>query len=130
MNGIGNRIRSRRNELGLSVEDLAALIGKDRATVYRYENGDIENLPLTVLIPLSSALKTTPADLMGIGEYQENVVRWLAETDAEKSGRKLGKSLIDRKLTTAFHKSIELSDDDKEMVISFVNRLYEGRANS
>jgi len=62
---VGERIKARRKELGFSVDDLAAKLGKNRATVYRYENGEIENLPTTVLEPLAKALLTTPADLMG-----------------------------------------------------------------
>lgn len=62
---IGNRIKQRRLELALTVDDLADLIGKSRATIYRYENGDIENMPTTILEPLASALHTTPAYLMG-----------------------------------------------------------------
>lgn len=62
---IGNRIRDKRMELGLSVDDLAAMLGKNRATVYRYENGNIENLPIGVLEPLAHALQTTPGYLIG-----------------------------------------------------------------
>ncbi|WP_270432801.1 helix-turn-helix domain-containing protein [Blautia faecis] len=61
----GDRIKQRRLELGLSADDLGAKIGKSRATIYRYENGDIENMPTPVLEPLAKALDTTPADLMG-----------------------------------------------------------------
>lgn len=38
---VGQRIQERRKELKMSVETLANKIGKSRATVYRYENGDI-----------------------------------------------------------------------------------------
>ena len=62
---IGERIRQRGEELGLSVDDLAKKLGKHRATVYRYENGNIENMPADVLIPIAQALLTTPAELMG-----------------------------------------------------------------
>lgn len=62
---IGNRIKQRRIELDISADELADMIGKSRATVYRYENGYIEKLPTTVLEPLASALQTTPAYLMG-----------------------------------------------------------------
>ena len=62
---IGQRIKSRRNELGLSVDEVAYKLGKNRATIYRYENDDIKDLPITVLEPLAKALETTPADLMG-----------------------------------------------------------------
>lgn len=66
----GDRIKQRRIELGLSVDELAEKTGKSRATIYRYENGDIENMPTPVLEPLAKALETTPADLMGWGEYE------------------------------------------------------------
>lgn len=62
---IGERIRERRKELGISVDELAEKLGKNRATIYRYESSDIEKLPTTVLEPLSVALRTTPAYLMG-----------------------------------------------------------------
>ena len=62
---IGQRIKARRNELGLNVDELAVRLGKNRATVYRYENDDIKELPISILEPLAHALYTTPADLMG-----------------------------------------------------------------
>lgn len=63
--GIGEKIKKRREELQLSADQLATLINKNRATVYRYENEDIEALPSSILIPLAKALKTTPGDLIG-----------------------------------------------------------------
>lgn len=62
---VGERIKDRRIELGLSVDDLAKRLNKNRATVYRYENSYIENMPVGVLEPLAVALNTTPAYLMG-----------------------------------------------------------------
>lgn len=62
---VGERIKKRRVSLGLSVDEVADTLGKNRATVYRYESNDIENLPAKVLAPLAEALKTTPAYLMG-----------------------------------------------------------------
>lgn len=44
---------------------MAALINKNRAAVYRYENENIEALPSSILIPLAKALETTPGDLIG-----------------------------------------------------------------
>ena len=62
---IGERIKKRREDLNMSVEALAKIIGKSRATIYRYENGDIEKLPTDMLIPFAEALSTTPQYLMG-----------------------------------------------------------------
>ena len=55
---VHERIKCRRNELNMSVDELANKLNKNRATIYRYEKGDIENLPLDIL-------ETTPQYLMG-----------------------------------------------------------------
>lgn len=62
---LGERIKTRRRELSISVDELAKRINKNRATIYRYEKGDIGNLPLDILEPLSKALDTSPQYLMG-----------------------------------------------------------------
>ena len=62
---IGDRIKMRRLQIGLSVDQVAEKIGKNRATVYRYESNDIGKFPLDILYPLADALQTTPAYLMG-----------------------------------------------------------------
>jgi transcriptional regulator with XRE-family HTH domain len=57
--------------LKMSADELAKRLGKDRSTIYRYEKGDIENLPLDILEPIVKALNTTPQYLMGWEEVQE-----------------------------------------------------------
>lgn len=61
---IGDFIQKRRKALGLSADDLAVKIGKNRATIYRYESSYIEKLPSDVLVPLAEALHITPGDLI------------------------------------------------------------------
>lgn len=61
----GERIKQRRIELGLSVDEVAEKLGKNRATIYRYESNDIENFPVGTLEPLAKILETTPAQLIG-----------------------------------------------------------------
>lgn len=74
---IGKRIRNRRKELGLSADDLAEAIGKDRTTIYRYERGAIEKLPTNILVPIAEALHTTPAYLMGWDDDPMDYEEWL-----------------------------------------------------
>ena len=89
---IGERIKQRRIDLGLSADDLANAIGKNRATIYRYENGNIENLPITILEPLAKALHTTPADLLGrtlekeplkLSALEERIIMKLRQLNSE-----------------------------------------------
>ena len=88
---IGERIRQRRLDLGLSADDVAAALGKNRATVYRYESNDIEKLPTTVLEPLAEVLKTTPAYLMGWDTDQEKEV-FLVDERAKRISEAIEKS--------------------------------------
>ena len=62
---VGERLKTLRKEKGISVDKLAEIIGKDRATIYRYESSEIEKMPTSVLEPLCKALNTTPSYLMG-----------------------------------------------------------------
>ena len=65
---LGNRLKQRRLELGISVDELAKKINKNRATIYRYENSEIENIPATIVQKLAEVLQTTPVSLMGYDE--------------------------------------------------------------
>lgn len=65
INTIGKRIQILRKQKGMSVTTFAKAIGKSRATVYRYEDNEIEEIPYTVLIPIANVLNTTPEYLMG-----------------------------------------------------------------
>ena len=61
---VGALIQKYRKEAGLSVQDLADAIGKDRSTIYRYEKGEIEKLPSDLLVPVANALGVSPAQLI------------------------------------------------------------------
>lgn len=83
---VGQRIKERRKELGISADELGKRIGKNRATIFRYENGDIEKLPIDVLKPIAEALLTTPRELMG-WEDEENT--------APENGSGMSKAKLD-----------------------------------
>lgn len=62
---IGERIKHRREELGIAQKQLAELIGSSKQNLYKYENGIIANIPADKIESLAKALHTTPAYLMG-----------------------------------------------------------------
>lgn len=61
----GERMKQRRKEIGFSAEKVAERLGVSPATIYRYEKGDIEKVPVDSLAELAKILQTTPAYLMG-----------------------------------------------------------------
>lgn len=62
---VGERIKRRREELKMSADDLGELVGKNRATIYRYEKNEIENMPYSIIEKLAKVLRVSPAYLMG-----------------------------------------------------------------
>lgn len=62
---IGNKIKLRRKELGLSAEIIAEKVGVSPATIYRYESGEIRNLKSSILRPIASVLGVDLYDLVG-----------------------------------------------------------------
>lgn len=66
----GERLRVLRKQLGISADDVAKALNVSRATIFRYEKGDIEKVPGSKLEPLAKVLHTTPAYLMGWEEDQ------------------------------------------------------------
>ena len=61
----GERMKFRRKQIGLSAEKVADMLNVSPATIYRYENGDIEKVPGNRLEPIAEALCTTASYLMG-----------------------------------------------------------------
>lgn len=64
-------MKKRRKEIGFSAEKVAERLGVSPATIYRYEKGDIEKVPVDSLTELAKILQTTPAYLMGWEDQPE-----------------------------------------------------------
>ncbi len=109
---IGTRIKLRRKELGFTADEVADRLGKNRATIYRYESDEIENLPLTILEPLAKVLQTSPEYLMGWNNTSEKL-------------KDLNKSFKVTKLISAVSalniKDEELSEEDINNIIQFID---------
>lgn len=109
---IGNRIKKRRIEIGLSQEDLAVTLGyKSRSSINKIEK-DGRGLPQSKIIEIAHALNTTPAYIMGWTD-DSTLVRDHAFdlTDFEKT------------LIFEYRKSDEIA---KEMVHRALNISFRG----
>lgn len=71
MSEIYRRIRERRLELGLTVEDLAKKMGyKDKSSISKIENGKAD-IPQSKVEAFAKALDTTTAYLLGVDEEKD-----------------------------------------------------------
>lgn len=65
MESVQDKIKKRRKELGLSLEDVAKALNVNKSTVLRYESKSIEKMPIDVIPPLAKILRCSPEYLMG-----------------------------------------------------------------
>ena len=65
MNTKGKKILEARKNAGLTMEELGKLVGVSRATIKRYESGEIANIPDEKIEKIAKATKVSEAFLMG-----------------------------------------------------------------
>lgn len=71
MTNIGNKIKERREALGLSQDELAERMGyKSRSTIAKIEKG-VNDVTQTNIVKFAKVLKTTPAYLMDWEQAQQ-----------------------------------------------------------
>ena len=95
------RIKQRRKDLGLRAEDVAERIGVSRSTMFRYENGEIEKLPINHLVPIAKALHTSVDYLMG----------W---TEDEKEPIPMDEDRLDQEFVRLFE---QLGNEQKDRIV-------------
>lgn len=124
---VGERIRQRRKELNLSVEEVAKRLNKNRATVYRYESDDIENLPITIIKPLADVLETTPSYLMGWANNSESTLKeetyYITETTSSIVAKNSAQYSVDDRFSRLKKYMDLLNDDGKEEAIKRIKEL-------
>lgn len=104
---IGEQIKKRRKELGMSAEDLGKATGRSRATVYRLENGDTSSFTLETLSTMAAALGVPLSYLMDDEFTKENSTATQVDELFEKYGALM--SALDT-----------LSEDDLKEVENFI----------
>ncbi len=97
---IGQRIKKRRNDLNLTLHEVADSVGVAISTVQRYENGTISRYKLPVIESIAKTLEVNPS--------------WLIKNDAPID---LSKTIAD--------KYDELNDDYKKLIEIQINQLLE-----
>ena len=65
---IGKRLKELRESRGLTLEQVGSCIGVNKATVQRYENGNID-IKRNIAIKLAECLSASPAYIMGWEDY-------------------------------------------------------------
>ena len=93
--GMAQRIKNLRQEKGLTLEQVADVVGVGKSTVRKWETGMIANMRRDKIADLAKALGTTPAYLMGWKE--EDTQKELSPSEPELTeGEKILLDLFNR----------------------------------
>lgn len=113
---MGERIKNRRKELGLSQEELAEKLGyKSKTSISKIEQ-DITDLPLSKVAKFAEILKTTPGYILGADE-----------TDAQIQMLPIRERLQLEELmqqNAMFFNDETVSDEDKEKFLSALQEAF------
>jgi len=81
---VGQRVKERRTELGLSMPELGKRIGVNKSTIQRYEADGVDPKRTMIINGLAEALLTTPEWLTGLSDDKEYSIYTVCQMDLEK----------------------------------------------
>lgn len=105
---IGEKIKSLRKQNHMTLEDVAGNISVGRATVLKYENGMITNIPSDKIEQLAKLFNVSPAYLMGWSEDEPSST-----------------SRIDPQIHIVSGMMETMSEEEKQQVIDLVRILMK-----
>lgn len=72
---MGERIKEKRKELGLTQEELGKRVGLQKSAIAKYENGRVENMKRSMIEKMSEVLGCSPTWLIGVDQIDQHLSR-------------------------------------------------------
>ena len=114
---MGDIIKENRERLGLTQEELGAMVGVNKGAVWKWENGKVQNLKRSVIQKLAAIFQIAPSTLLG-----------LPSTGGENEQKE---SLADTEYQEACVKASELfsqlSEEERKQVLAYGEFLLHKR---
>lgn len=130
---IGKRIKEKRLEMKMTLEEVAEAVGSTRQTIHRYENGEISNIPSDKIEKIAKVLKTSPSSLMGwsnevtkgsYGDHQANLEHLAEKPDLLEIYNEIYEN---ETLQLLFDSAKNLTPQDLEMVLTIIKGIKKER---
>ena len=108
-------IRNRRLELGLTMKELAAMVGVSEGTISRWESGNISNMKRDKIHLLANALDISPSVIMGWSSTDEHtdIPVWYTNPETAEVAQKI---FEDRNLRLLFDAAADATPEDLQLV--------------
>ncbi|MBR2895556.1 MAG: helix-turn-helix transcriptional regulator [Oscillospiraceae bacterium] len=118
------KIKHLRQTQGATLEEIGNIVGVSKATVKRWESGEIANLRRDKIYKLAQALHTTPAYLMGWEDDDPTRSEWndylFRQIERAKQEGQVVDLNIDKRLISAFE---QLNTEGQEKLIDYADDL-------
>ena len=114
---IREKIRTRRKELGLSLEEVAKKVGVTKATVHRWETGVISNMGIDKANLLADILKLNPLELLGRDNQKNDPISQLTKKEKLNYEEFMEQSKF-------FFNDENVSEEDKELFFKSLQEIF------
>lgn len=78
MKTMGMRIRSKRTELGLTMEELGDMLGVQRQAINKWEKGEVQNIKRSYITKMAELFEVSPSWLMGFEDTKDVTLTYSA----------------------------------------------------
>ena len=113
---IANKIKARRHELGLTLEEVAQAVGVGRSTVRKWETGMIKNMGRDKIAALAEILQISPVELVPA-----------AGSIRSEDEERLEALHQNPRLGLLFDRSRKMSHEDVEFMLQMADRILKER---
>lgn len=111
---LGEKIRKRRIELNMTMDDLGNAIGVQRSAINKYEKGMITDLKRSTIHALATALQVSPLYLLDDDNGDEERLEALHQNP---------------QLGMLFDRSRKMSSEDVEFMLQMADRILKERGD-
>lgn len=125
---IGLKLKQRRQEMNVSVDELAQKLNVSRTTIYRYEKGEISKMPTETLEKIARILNTTPAYFMGWSdkpEVKSNILSIYNQLEQPRQEKVVyfAQKQLDEQNNNITPLTADTADEDAERITDYVEGL-------
>lgn len=112
-------LKSRRLQLGLTLSDVAEKVGVSKATVSRWESGNIANMKRNRIVALANVLEISPSVIMGLRPKDDKSKSKESKVDV--------KDIINGDTFLFDGNDYNLNKADKEMLTNIIKTVLQGK---
>ena len=121
MKNAERRLKELLKEKRVTVDQLAAVTGKNRATIYRYMSGDIETMPTAAMKQIAEYLDVSPGYIMGwTDDPAPQKYRYSVQFSTDENGKRIA-TVTKQRAQTIMEKLDQLTEEQYDTIVEMID---------